>query len=55
MERKKIIRPTIKNKFDYEEDIYDKLSNLEKNRKETPYFKRIKKTEFDYEKDPYEP
>ena len=47
-----------KNDFDYEEDAYDRLKDLNKNNdKYQSYTNRstLKKTEFDYEEDAYEP
>jgi len=44
--------------FDYREDEYDRLKNLNKNKKEYKVFTNkanFKKIEFDYEEDPYEP
>jgi hypothetical protein len=47
-----------KNDFDYEEDAYDRLKNLNKNKDKYQGFTNkatMKKTEFDYEEDAYEP
>lgn len=49
--------PHIRN-FDYEEDDYDRLQNM--NRRKSYYSSftnkaTLKKFEFDYEEDPYEP
>jgi hypothetical protein len=44
--------------FDYEEDFYDRLKNLEKNKSKYKSFTNkatMKKLEFDYEEDAYEP
>jgi len=44
------------NNFDYEEDNYDKLLNIEKNKSDFFTNKaKMKKTEYDYEEDAYEP
>jgi len=44
------------NNFDYEEDNYDKLLNIEKNKSDFFTNKAtMKKTEYDYEEDAYEP
>jgi len=46
------------NDFDYEEDAYDRLKDLNKNNdKYQGYTNKstMKKTEFDYEEDAYEP
>ena len=46
------------NNFDYREDDYDRLKNLNKSKKEYNVFTNkanFKKIEFDYEEDPYEP
>ncbi len=47
-----------KTKFNYEEDDYDKLKHINKNKNKYRAFTNkstMKKTEFDYEEDPYEP
>lgn len=47
-----------KKDFDYEEDDYDRLKNMEKNSSRHKSFTNkvtLKKLEFDYEEDPYEP
>ena len=47
-----------KSKFKYEEDDYDKLKRLDKNKSNYKAFTNkstMKKIEFDYEEDPYEP
>ena len=47
-----------KNDFDYEEDVYDRLKDLNKNSDKNQGFTNkstMKKTEFDYEEDAYEP
>lgn len=47
-----------KTKFDYEEDDYDKLKNINRNKNKYKCFTNkstMKKPEFDYEEDPYEP
>jgi len=46
--------------FDYEEDPYDQLNNLQRQNKNNHYKSftnkgTMKKFEFDYEEDPYEP
>lgn len=46
--------------FDYEEDDYDRLKNVNKNRNSNYHQSftnkvTLKKCEFDYEEDPYEP
>ncbi len=46
------------NDYDYEEDAYDRLKNLNKNNNKYQVFTNkatMKKTEFDYEEDAYEP
>jgi len=56
MKNKKVIRPIIKSNFDYEEDNYDKLLNIEKNKSDFFTNKaKMKKAEYDYEEDAYEP
>lgn len=47
-----------KTNFDYEEDNYDRLKNLNKSKKQYNCFTNkvtLKKVEYDYEEDPYEP
>ncbi|OGO76961.1 MAG: hypothetical protein A2Y23_03445 [Clostridiales bacterium GWB2_37_7] len=47
-----------KSDFDYEEDVYDRLKNFNKNSNKYQGFTNkatMKKTEFDYEEDAYEP
>lgn len=47
-----------KHDFDYEEDAYDRLKDLNKNSDKYQGFTNkstMKKTEFDYEEDAYEP
>ena len=49
---------SVKTDFDYEEDAYDRLKNLNKNNNQYKSFTNkstMKKTEFDYEEDAYEP
>lgn len=44
--------------FDYREDEYDRLKNLNRSKNEHKVFTNkanFKKIEFDYEEDPYEP
>jgi hypothetical protein len=44
--------------FDYEEDAYDRLKNLNNNNNKNQGYTNkstMKKTEFDYEEDAYEP
>lgn len=47
-----------KNDFDYEEDDYDRLKSINKDKNKYQDFTNkstMKKTEFDYEEDAYEP
>ena len=49
---------TSRSEFDYEEDAYDRLNDLNKNNDKNQLFTNkstMKKTEFDYEEDAYEP
>jgi len=53
---KKSTNLILTNNFDYEEDNYDKLLNIEKNKSDFFTNKaKMKKTEYDYEEDAYEP
>lgn len=48
----------INHNFDYREDEYDRLKNINRNKNEHKVFTNkanFKKIEFDYEEDPYEP
>lgn len=48
----------MKHDYDYEEDAYDRLKNINKNNNKYKSFTNkatMKKTEFDYEEDAYEP
>ena len=56
MKNKKIIKYVTRTNFDYEEDNYDKLLYIEKNKKDFFTNKaKMKKAEYDYEEDAYEP
>ncbi len=56
MKKKKNINFFTRTNFDYEEDNYDRLINMEKNNKDFFTNKaKIKKQEYDYEEDSYEP
>lgn len=52
-------KPTFNRRdFDYEEDFYDRLKNLNSSKNPSKGFTNkatLKKMEFDYEEDPYEP
>ncbi|NTW71565.1 MAG: hypothetical protein HGA49_04920 [Eubacteriaceae bacterium] len=53
-----IISSFFSSKFDYEEDDYDKLKNIDRKNNPDACFTNkatMKKFEFDYEEDPYEP
>ncbi|MBM7615772.1 hypothetical protein [Alkaliphilus hydrothermalis] len=55
---KKKNSPLFRTNFDYEEDPYDQLNNLQRQNKNNQSFTNkgtMKKFEFDYEEDPYEP
>ncbi len=51
-------RSFFKNNFDYEEDVYDRMKNINKKKNKYRCFTNkvtLKRYEFDYEEDPYEP
>ena len=55
---KRIKFNVLKHGYDYMQDEYDRLKNLDKDKNQYKVFTNkanFKKVEFDYEEDPYEP